>query len=143
MTSRLDALRDKMDQHAVDQNKQMNELRRELTGKIEAADTKVDTANHDLTDRIDTIRTDLTNRIETVRTDLTGRIETLRTDLTNRIDSVRTDLTARIDTVHTDLTGKIDSVKQSLASAKVWALLLYFALAGSLLAVLARGFKWI
>ena len=33
--------------------------------------------------------------------------------------------------------------KESLASAKVWALILYFALAGSMLGVMARGFHWI
>jgi hypothetical protein len=37
---------------------------------------------------------------------------------------------------------RLDLLKDSLASAKVWALGLYIALAGSLLYVLARGFKW-
>ena len=38
---------------------------------------------------------------------------------------------------------EIGEVKDSLASAKIWALGLYFALAGSLLYVLATGFKWL
>ena len=39
--------------------------------------------------------------------------------------------------------GKFDSLKDKLHSMTVWAaLLLYFALAGSLLSVLAKGFKW-
>jgi len=33
--------------------------------------------------------------------------------------------------------------KESLASAKVWALGLYVALAGGMLYVMARGFKWL
>jgi hypothetical protein len=37
---------------------------------------------------------------------------------------------------------RLDSLKESLASAKIWALGLYIALAGSLLYVLARGFRW-
>jgi hypothetical protein len=38
---------------------------------------------------------------------------------------------------------KIDSVKDSIAAANVWALLLYFALAGAMLTTMARVFGWI
>jgi hypothetical protein len=38
---------------------------------------------------------------------------------------------------------KFDSLKDSLASAKMWAIGLYIALAGSLLFVMAHGFKWL
>jgi hypothetical protein len=48
------------------------------------------------------------------------------------------------------LDGKIDAVKDSITALTlrlsrfaVWAVLLYVALAGSLLFVLARGFKWL
>lgn len=57
--------------------------------------------------------------------------------------TIHTELNTKVETVRYDLSGKIDAIKESLASAKVWALMLYFALAGSLLYVLARGFKWI
>jgi chromosome segregation ATPase len=53
-------------------------------------------------------------------------------ELRNEIDRVRTDLTARID-------GKIDALRAELTSTKIWALGLY----GSLLYILARGFKWL
>jgi uncharacterized protein YlxW (UPF0749 family) len=143
VNQRLDTLRDKVDQHAADQVRRTDELRKELAGKIGDGDTKVDTVRTDLTTKIDTVHTDLATKIDTVRTDLTTKIDTVRTDLTTKIDTVHTDLNAKIDTVRNDLSEKIDVIKESLASAKVWALMLYFALAGSLLYVLARGFKWI
>jgi uncharacterized protein YlxW (UPF0749 family) len=56
-----------------------------------------------------------------------------------RIDS----LSQRVDERTDSLSRRIDELKDSLASAKIWALGLYLALSGSLLYVLARGFKWI
>jgi hypothetical protein len=41
------------------------------------------------------------------------------------------------------LTGMIHSLREDFSSAKVWALGLYFGLAGSMLFVMAKGFKWI
>ncbi|HEY4213150.1 MAG TPA: hypothetical protein VGM84_16845 [Steroidobacteraceae bacterium] len=62
-------------------------------------------------------------------------------------------LTATVGHIQVDVVGikerldkvdsKIDALKESLSSAKVWALTLYFALAGSMLFVMAKGFKWI
>ena len=37
----------------------------------------------------------------------------------------------------------LDSVKDSISGAKTWALLLYIALAASLLGVMAKGFGWL
>ena len=62
---------------------------------------------------------------------LTGAVEHLQADVTS--------IKERLDKVD----SKIDAVKESLGSAKVWALTLYFALAGSMLFVMAKGFKWI
>lgn len=55
------------------------------------------------------------------------KIETLRKDTDQKFDSVRKD---------------IGEVKDSLSSAKVWALWLYVGLAGSLFYALGHGFKW-
>jgi uncharacterized coiled-coil protein SlyX len=55
------------------------------------------------------------------------------------INEVTTDL--RVEQRRTN--DKIDSLKEKLHSTTVWALLLYFALAGTLLGVMAKGFKWI
>jgi hypothetical protein len=41
------------------------------------------------------------------------------------------------------LDARIDALAESLASAKVWALVLYVALAGGLLGTRARGFGWL
>jgi hypothetical protein len=78
-----------------------------------------------------------------VRGGLTGKIDSVRGDLTGKIDSVHADLTGKIDSVRGDLTGRIDALKDSLGSAKIWALVLYFGLAGAMLYTMARGFKWI
>lgn len=45
----------------------------------------------------------------------------------------------RIKSIEKDIGG----LKESLASAKVWAVGLYVALAGGMLYVMARGFKWL
>ena len=50
---------------------------------------------------------------------------------------------SKIDVRADELRAGLDSVKDKLASAQVWALVLYFALAGSMLGVMARGFGWI
>jgi hypothetical protein len=41
------------------------------------------------------------------------------------------------------LRDKVDDIKDAIASAKVWALLLYIALAGAMFGTLARSFGWI
>ena len=67
-----------------------------------------------------------------------------RIDVTNkRIDEARESLTAKIDKRIDDLTGKYDSLKDLIHSSRVWALLLYMTLAGGLLTLIARAFKWI
>jgi hypothetical protein len=38
---------------------------------------------------------------------------------------------------------KTDALKDSIAAARVWALVLYIALAATLLGTLARGFEWL
>ena len=56
-----------------------------------------------------------------------------------RIESFREETAQKFDSVRKE----IGEVKDILASAKVWAFGLYFALAGSLLYVLARALKWL
>jgi hypothetical protein len=41
------------------------------------------------------------------------------------------------------LSAKVESVKDSIAAAKIWALMLYVAFATAMLGTLARGFGWI
>jgi hypothetical protein len=69
-------------------------------------------------------------------------VELIKTDIADmKIDLRRLD--TRIDAVDQKLTGKIDALRDEFASAKIWALGLYFGLAASLLLVMAKGFKWI
>jgi hypothetical protein len=72
------------------------------------------------------------------RDDQAVQIAELRADV-RHIQSDTTDIKAEVRATN----QRIDELKDSLASAKVWALGLYTALSGSLLYVLARGFKWL
>ena len=59
---------------------------------------------------------------------------------------IKADLRAtnqRLDSLAQRMDEKFESVRKEIASAKIWAFGLYLALAGSLLYVLARGFKWL
>jgi outer membrane murein-binding lipoprotein Lpp len=60
-------------------------------------------------------------------------------DLKTDVRSLRDKVDAKFDAVN----ARIDKLVDSLASAKVWALTLYIALAGALFGVLARGFGWL
>ncbi len=73
-----------------------------------------------------------------IRSDL-GDVKSDVRSLRGTIDSLRDKMDQRFAVVD----AKIDGVKDSLASAKVWALVLYIALAGSLFGTLARGFGWL
>ena len=42
-----------------------------------------------------------------------------------------------------ELRGDVTGIRTELHSAKIWALILYIALAGSLFGVLAKGFQWL
>ena len=61
----------------------------------------------------------------------------------DRLDARIDGLGSKVDGKADELRASLDSVKDKLASAQVWALALYFALAGSMLGVMARGFGWI
>jgi outer membrane murein-binding lipoprotein Lpp len=76
---------------------------------------------------------ELRSDVRHIQSDVTD----IKSDL--RVTNQRID---RIDEKFESVNKEIGAVKDSLASAKIWALGLYFALAGSLLYVLARGFRW-
>jgi uncharacterized protein YlxW (UPF0749 family) len=74
---------------------------------------------------------------EKVDSDLAIQVAELRADV-RHVQADTMDIKAELRVTN----QRLDSLKDSLASAKVWAPGLYIALAGSLLYVLARGFKW-
>jgi hypothetical protein len=55
---------------------------------------------------------------------------------------MRSDI-AELKTDFRSLRDRIDRLVESLAAAKMWALVLYIALAGGLFGTLARGFGWL
>ena len=63
--------------------------------------------------------------------------------LRDKLDALGAQLNAKIDGVARDLGAKIESLKDSIAAAKIWALVLYVALAAAMLGTMARGFGWI
>ena len=52
-------------------------------------------------------------------------------------------MSQRVDDRFESMLKEITAIKDSLASAKVWAIGLYVTLAGTMLYVMAHGFKWL
>jgi hypothetical protein len=85
-------------------------------------------------------------RLESDVTHLLSDVKDIKADLRglrDRMDAGHARLSERIDSASSELNKKIDGLRDSLASAKVWALLLYIALAAVNLGTLARGLGWI
>jgi hypothetical protein len=77
-----------------------------------------------------------------IQSDVTDiRVELRATN--QRIDSLSQKTDERFEKLNQKLDEKFDGLKDSLASAKIWALGLYIALAGSMFYVLAHGFRWL
>jgi predicted nucleic acid-binding Zn-ribbon protein len=64
-------------------------------------------------------------------------------DLRAKIDALRDRVDEKFDAVNAALAGLKDSLRAEIAAARVWALLLYFALAAAMLGTMARGFGWL
>jgi hypothetical protein len=63
--------------------------------------------------------------------------------LHSKLDAVDQRLNDKIDSLDQRLTGRIDALKVIFHSTRIWALLLYIALAGAMLGTMARGFGWV
>jgi outer membrane murein-binding lipoprotein Lpp len=98
--------------------------------RTDVADIKVDVRS--LRDKMDGMNTKLSERIDNLGASLNAKIDGVN-------NSLRADLNAKFDI----LTARDDSLKDSVARAKVWALVLYIALAATMLGTMARGFHWI
>src|SRR5690606_19861557 len=77
-----------------------------------------------------------------IRSDISEMKADIRS-LCDKVDAINTKLSERIEASTASLNARIDGLKDSLAATKLWALVLYIAVAGSLFATLARGFGWI
>jgi uncharacterized coiled-coil DUF342 family protein len=74
--------------------------------------------------------------------ELPAHVRHIQSDITDIKAELRT-LSQKTDERFEKLNEKFDGLKDSLASAKIWALGLYIALAGSMFYVLAHGFTWL
>jgi chromosome segregation ATPase len=93
--------------------------------------------------------TDIKSDIREIKTDikamdlrLTGEIKGLDQRLSGDIRAQDLRLSSEMKTGFEKLDLKIDKLKDSLASAKIWALGMYITLAGSMLYVIAKSAKW-
>jgi DNA anti-recombination protein RmuC len=112
--------------------------------QADVSDTKVDIRR--LNDKVDGLDQKLCAKIEDVKQMLTTRIDDVNQTLTAKIEALDQKLTAKIEALDQKLTAKIDALNQafselriSRALDRVWWLLM----CGTLLGVMARGFKWI
>ncbi len=102
----------------------------------------------DRAEQLGALRSDVSHiqsDITEIKADIRGLGAKLdRTDA--KLDALRDDLSAKIDAktdaLRAEFSAKIDAIKESIASAKVWAVLMYVTFAGSLLYAMARGLKW-
>lgn len=116
---------------------QVGELRADVR-HIQADVTDIKADLRATNQRIESVRKETAERFDKVD----QRFESLRGETTQRFDKVNQKFDT-VDQKFESIIKEIGEVKDSLASAKIWALGLYFALAASLLYVLARGFKWL
>jgi hypothetical protein len=75
-----------------------------------------------------------------------ARLESDVAHIRSDVSDIKVDLRSlrdKIDDVAVRLDAKVDGLKHSLAEAKVWALLLYIALAAGTFGTMARSFGWI
>jgi prefoldin subunit 5 len=70
-----------------------------------------------------------------------GDMEARVAKLEAHVEHIKSDI-SDIKTDVREVRKTTQDIKDSISSAKVWALLLYIGLGGSLLFVMAKGFKW-
>lgn len=85
-------------------------------------------------------------RLESFRKETDQKFESLRKETSERFDKSDQKLESfrkENNEFRKENSESFDSLKESLTSAKLWALGLYIALAGSMFYVMARGLKWL
>jgi chromosome segregation ATPase len=117
-------------------------LRKETGDRFEKVEQKLETFRKETGDRFDKVE----QKLETFGKETGDRFDTSRKETGDRFDTSRKETGDRFDKVgdrFEKVMQTINELRDSLASAKIWALWLYVGLAGSLFYVLARGFKWL
>jgi predicted nuclease with TOPRIM domain len=72
-----------------------------------------------------------------------ARVYQLEQRLTEKIETASTRQSEKTEALRATMTGKLEELRNDVLSQRAWVLGLNFALAGSLLLVMAKGFKWI
>jgi predicted RNase H-like nuclease (RuvC/YqgF family) len=114
----------------------------------EAEDMSADERSH-LEIQVAELRADI-RHIQSDTTEIKAELRATTTEIKAELRATTTEIKAELHAttteIKTDLRAtnqRIDELKDSLASAKIWALGLYVALSGSMFYVMARGFKWL
>jgi len=81
---------------------------------------------------------ELRSDVRHVQSDVTDIKADVR-DLRKDVREVQKDILE----VRKDMAQQFEKVYKTISDAKIWALVLYIGLAGSLFYVLAKGFKWL
>ena len=101
----------------------------------EAEDMSADERSH-LEIQVAELRADV-RHIQSDTMEIKAELRATTTEIKAELHSTTTEIKAELRATN----QRIDDLKDSLASAKIWALGLYVALAGSMFYVMARGFK--
>jgi uncharacterized protein YukE len=105
---------------------------------LAAPDSNIEARIARLESDVGHIRSDLGDVKQDVR-DLRARVDGAAERFEGRFDGIRQHLENRFD----ELRDRIDAVERSVASAKVWALMLFIAQAAAVYGTLARTMGWI
>lgn len=105
--------------------------------RSDLADVKLDVRA--LRDRGDELADRHTDRLDALDAKFSARMDGLDAKAAARSDALEAKLTERMARLET----RVDGLQRDLASARVWALLLYITLAGGMYATLARTMGWI
>ncbi len=130
-----------------------DEVETSLSGKIDEVDKrlsgKIDELDKHLSGKVDELDERLSGKVDELDKRLTGKIDELDKRLSGKIDEVDKRLTGKIDEVDKRLSGKIDSLKDSMVTefrnldrARLYDRVWYLLIAGSILGLMAHGFKW-
>ena len=92
---------DDVNTHLADQSRRIDEVRSELTQKIDETNKKIDEVRSELTQKID----ETNKKIDDVRSELTRKIDEVRSELTKRSDETN----KKINDVQMDLIKRLDA----------------------------------
>ncbi len=104
---------DDVNQHLVDQSRRIDEVRTELTERIDGTNKRIDESNK----RIEDLRFELSQEIKDVRSELSREIKDVRSELTEKMEKMHSDLISRLDANN----GRIDQFFMTAATKETQA----------------------